>query len=40
LPAAVLTAKDTLTLAGDLRNDWGTPDLFHLMKARHFALRR
>jgi hypothetical protein len=38
LPPAVLAAKDTLTLAGYRRDDWGTPDLFHLMKARHFAL--
>ena len=38
VPPAVLAAKDTLTLAGYLRGDWGTPDLFHLMKARHFAL--
>jgi serine/threonine-protein kinase len=38
LPLAVLAAKDTLTLAGYRRGDWGTPDLFHLMKARHFAL--
>jgi tetratricopeptide (TPR) repeat protein len=38
VPPAVLAAKDTLTLPGYLRDDWGTPDLFHLMKARHFAL--
>jgi len=35
---AVIHAKDTITLAGYTRSDWGTPDLYHLMKARHFAL--
>jgi len=38
VPPAVLAAKDTLTLAGYLRQDWGTPALYHLMKARHFAM--
>jgi serine/threonine-protein kinase len=37
-PPAVLAAKDTMTLAGYLRGDWATPELFHLMKARHFWL--
>jgi serine/threonine-protein kinase len=37
-PPAVLRAKDTITLAGYTRGDWGTPDLYHLMTARHFAL--
>jgi serine/threonine-protein kinase len=37
-PPAVLRAKDTITLAGYTKGDWGTPDLYHLMKARHFAL--
>jgi TolB-like protein/Flp pilus assembly protein TadD len=40
-PPAVLAAQDTLTFAGHLAgNNWGTPgsrDVFHLMKARHFA---
>ena len=35
LPAAVLAAQDTMTLAGFLR-EGQTPDLYHLMKARHF----
>jgi TolB-like protein len=38
LPPAVLAARDTITLAGYLKGDWATPDLFHLMKARHFWL--
>jgi hypothetical protein len=38
LPPAVLHAKDTVTLGGYVRGDWGTPDLYHLMKARHFGL--
>ena len=35
LPPAVLGAKDTMTLAGFLREGW-SPDLYQLMKARHF----
>jgi len=35
LPRAVLAAKDTMTLPGFLREGL-TPDLYHLMKARHF----
>jgi eukaryotic-like serine/threonine-protein kinase len=35
LPPAVLRAKDTMTLAAFLR-EGQTPDLFQLMKARHF----
>ena len=35
LPPAVLAAKDTMALAGFLR-EGRTPDLYHLMKARHF----
>lgn len=38
MPRAVLLAKDTITLAGYARGDWGTPDLYHLMKTRHLAL--
>ena len=38
VPATVLRAKDTITLAGYTRGDWGTPDLYHLMKTRHFAM--
>jgi serine/threonine-protein kinase len=37
-PPAVLTAKDTITLAGYVRGDWATPEFFQLMKARHFWL--
>src|SRR5687768_12937312 len=35
MPRAVRAAKDTMTLAGFLREGW-SPDLYHLMKARHF----
>ena len=35
LPPAVLVARDTMTLAG-FRREGQTPDLYHLMKARHF----
>ena len=38
LPPEVLAAKDTVTSVSYVRGDWGTPELFHLMKARHFAL--
>ena len=40
VPPAVLTAKDTLTLAGYLTANWGkaTPDRYYFMKAAHFAL--
>jgi serine/threonine-protein kinase len=38
VPQAVLAAKDTITRAAYVRGDWGTPDLYHLMKARHFVL--
>ncbi|MFN2563660.1 MAG: protein kinase [Gemmatimonadaceae bacterium] len=38
MPRAVLLARDTITRAAYIRGDWGTPDLYHLMKARHFAL--
>jgi tetratricopeptide (TPR) repeat protein len=38
LPAAVIRARDTLTLAGYLAGAGGiAPELFHLMKLRHFA---
>jgi TolB-like protein/tetratricopeptide (TPR) repeat protein len=37
MPPAVLAAKDTLTLAGFLRGGADAPELFHLMKAQHFA---
>jgi TolB-like protein/tRNA A-37 threonylcarbamoyl transferase component Bud32 len=38
LPPSVLQAKDTLTLAGYLTVGGFPPELFYLMKARHFAL--
>jgi serine/threonine-protein kinase len=38
LPRAVLAAQDTMTLAGFLR-EGRTPDVYHLMKARHFWLK-
>ena len=41
VPPAVLVAKDTLTLAGFQTDHWGTGaarDVFHLVKARHFAV--
>jgi serine/threonine-protein kinase len=37
-PRAVIVAKDTITRAGYVRGDWGTADLYHVMKARHFML--
>jgi TolB-like protein/DNA-binding SARP family transcriptional activator len=38
LPGAVIRARDTLTLAGYLAGAGGiAPELFHLMKLRHFA---
>jgi serine/threonine-protein kinase len=40
LPREILLAKDTITRAAYVRGDWGTPELYHLMKARHFALTR
>lgn len=38
VPPGVPTAKDRLTCARELQDDEDTPDLLHLMKARHFAL--
>ncbi len=37
MPPSVLAAKDTLTLAGFSRGGSDAPELFHLMKAHHFA---